>query len=346
MNSYVTLRQEIEDICFNQKSYFSKWPLHESCPCCGSSAIGYYFSKYKMAHWVCRSCKFVFLNPYPNPTILERLYNASYYPAVRKYIEIPKAMKGDRDASLSLSSEIYRDIILFIGKCKLDGKWLDVGGGIGSFLNYVRSLYPRFDLFLNEKNKDAHVFAQDFYGLRVFSETPETLFKNGIRFDIITILSVLEHTSHPLEFIKSYTALLNPGGLLVINIPRLSPLNRWISKGSSSNIIPPYHLSFFNEKNILLLLSRVGGLTSFNLWQCGPKAFSLSDVMQIGEYFDIETPQCEMASPKCIQVKPYTPLKDKLVNKLASYDHLFDPLIRKIDGRLFLNIVATKGSGD
>jgi SAM-dependent methyltransferase len=343
MNSYATLRQEIEDICFKQNNYPSAWPIHESCPCCGSQSIKYSFSKYNMAHWICRSCKFVFLNPYPNLAILERLYNASYYPAVRKYIEIPKAIQGDRNASLSLSSEIYSEIISYVGNRKQEGKWLDVGGGIGGFLNHVRTMYPHFDLSLNEKNTEAHVFAQDFYGLKVYSEPPETLAQQGIRFDIITILSVLEHTSHPLEFIRSYAALLNTNGLLIINIPRLSKLNRWVSKSSSSNIIPPYHLSFFNEKNIISLLSRVRGFNNIDWWQCGHKAFSLFDIMQIGEYFDVETPQCEMISPKCIQVKSYTPLKDKIINKLAKYDRLLEPIITKIDGKLFLNVVATMG---
>lgn len=340
-----TLQEEIADICFTRGTYPSGWPHHDSCPCCGSTSISYSFKKYKIAHWLCRTCRFVFVNPYPDTAIIEALYNSAYYSAVRRLIEIPKARKGSEDASQSLPSRIYSDIISYITKQKQGGVWLDVGGGIGNFLSTVRSTNPKFDLFLNEMNNESRAFAQDYYGLNVLSEPPETLARQGFHCDIITMLSVLEHISHPLEFIMRYSSLLNPHGILVINIPRFSSLNRLFSKGASSNVVPPYHLSFFNEKNIQTLFARTRCFQSVEWWQCGPKAFSLVDIMHVGEYFDVEIPQQESDAPKCTQIRSYATIQNIAIDYLAKYDNLLSGFITRMDGNLFLNIAATKGTG-
>lgn len=340
-----TIREEIQEICFRRGGYPSAWARHESCPCCGSKRIRYLFSKYRIAHWVCRSCTFVFVNPYPDESTIEALYNASYYPAVRRFIEIPKAMQAACDISLSLSSEIYEEIIASIAKRKRNsGVWLDVGGGIGNFLAAVHRKNPGFDLFLNEMNAESRAFAQGHYNLKVLSDSPETLFRQGFRCDIITMLSVLEHIDHPFEFIKKYGALLNPTGIMMINIPRFSRMNRLFSKSASSNVVPPYHLSLFNEKNLRTLLARTEIFQDIESWQSGPKAFSLVDLMRVAEYFDVEVPREEMPAPKCIQTRSYKPLQLVAIDYLAKYDKILNPIITRLDGRLFLNVAAVKGT--
>src|SRR5208337_3862747 len=105
---------------------------------------------------------------------------------------------------------------------------------------------------------------------------------------------------------------------------------------------PPYHLSLFNEKNIHILFEKVKIFQLIESWQSGPKAFSLTDMMQVGEYFDIEIPQQEMDAPRCMQVRPYTRFQDKVINKLAKYDHQLEALLTRIDGKLLLNIAAVR----
>lgn len=343
-NRFSTLKEEIEEICFGKRGYPDAWPKHETCPCCGSGSIKYLFSKYRIAHWICRSCTFVFVNPYPDESTIEALYNASYYPAVRRFVEIPKARKAAHDVSLSLSSEIYDEIITYATDRKQGGIWLDAGGGIGNFLAMVRQKNPGFDLFLNEMNAESQAFAQGHYHLTVLSDSPEALFKQGFRCDIITMLSVLEHIDRPFEFMKKYAALLNPNGIMMINIPRFSRMNRLFSKSASSSVVPPYHLSLFNEKNIRALLARTALFQDIDSWQSGPKAFSLVDLMRVAEYFDVEVPREEMPAPKCIQTRSYRPLQLVAIDYLAKYDKILDPIITRLDGRLFLNVAAVKGS--
>ena len=41
----------------------------------------------------------------------------------------------------------------------------------------------------------------------------------GQKFDLIMIISVLEHLHNPVEVLQSCRALLNPGGILLVNVP-------------------------------------------------------------------------------------------------------------------------------
>ncbi len=342
MRTFFTIREEVEEICFRRSGYPDAWPRHQSCPCCGSRDIRAFFSKFGISHWVCSSCSFVFVNPYPDASTLEELYNASYYPAVREYVEMPKARREALDISMSIPAEDYLKIISHVVEMKSGGAWLDVGGGIGNFLKFVSLKSRGFDLYLNEMNAESKAFAASHYGLTVLPEPPVELLRQGFGFDVITVLSVLEHTSHPLGFIKSYGALLKPGGIMVISIPRFSFLNRVFSRSASSNIAPPYHLSMFNDGNIRTLLEGTGMFAGITSWHSGPKAFSLIDLMRVAEYFDIEIPRHEMDAPKCIQLRPYTKLQNVAIDYLAVLDRKIGPLISRIDGRLLLTVAAQK----
>ena len=56
------------------------------------------------------------------------IYNAAYYPGVRKYIEIPRALGKLEDVSQSMAENFYFEIIDLVRKRKVTGKWLDVRG--------------------------------------------------------------------------------------------------------------------------------------------------------------------------------------------------------------------------
>lgn len=342
MSTYKTLQKEIYGICFKETGYPHKWPKHSICPCCGSKLIRKSFYKYDICHWICARCSFVFVNPYPDEHTIRRLYNASYYTAVREHIEIPRALTNGKDTSLSVSDEYCHDIIDSILQKKKTGRWLDVGGGIGSFLNMVRAANSNFELFLNESNENAADFAREHYKLNVLLDSPKELKTSGYHFDVITFMSVIEHISHPIDFIKSYTDLLNPGGILLINIPRFSPLNRYFSRSASNNAVPPYHLSLFYEKNIIPALENLDLFSDITFWQQGENAFSLIDLMHVSEYFDVKVPQDDTTSPECFQSRPYTRLQIYCIDYLARINKRVQRLITAIDGSIFLNILAVK----
>lgn len=336
---YKTLHEEIYGICFVETGYPSKWVRHDACPCCGSGKIFYFFDKFNIAHWSCKACNFVFVNPYPDDPVVKRLYNASYYPSVRQYIEIPKALKGIEDASESMGASHYREVIGLISKYGNRGAWLDVGGGIGTFLHLVKKQLPDFTLYLNETNEHAAGFARGHYGLNVLSFSPSEMIERGLHFNVITMLSVLEHANGPRNFIKDYANLLQPGGVFLICVPHYTTLNRIFSKQYSYNVIPPYHLCFFNKRNLKIMVERAFSFEKVEIMDAGTAAFSFTHLARLSPD-DIVVPDRECEEQEIIYKSSLSPARGFFLKLFSECDRFLGRAVKKADGGEFLYAVA------
>src|SRR6478735_5652106 len=78
------LSEEIVEICLSDGRYPTQWPRHEACPACGGKDLVVTFSKLGFNHDECRSCEFVFVNPFPPSDIIARLYAGDYYTNTRE----------------------------------------------------------------------------------------------------------------------------------------------------------------------------------------------------------------------------------------------------------------------
>jgi ABC-type polysaccharide/polyol phosphate transport system ATPase subunit/SAM-dependent methyltransferase len=339
---YPTLRAEIEDICFVQGGYPNGWPMHDDCPCCGSTQIRPHFDKYGMSHWICRPCEFVFVNPYPPDEILTRLYDGAYYTGVRRHVEEPRARSGHEDASMSVAAVHLEPIIDYVRARRTQGVWLDVGGGIGSFAASVRRNLPGFRVMLSELNRESIRFAREEYNLDVVEGSLVELRERGVRADVISLVAVLEHVAKPLQFLRELRDLLEPGGLLIANVPRFSRLNRYLSLGSNANVCPPFHLSLFDEDNLKLLFGRVGGLGGVDMWTGGERTFSMLDFVSFGDHFDLQVPTEPTTSIRNLQLQGYTEREQRFLNYLSEGDREFAQELAAIDGLMLLTAVASR----
>lgn len=323
--------------------YPQKWPKYNLCPCCQSRNIKYYFKKFSYTHWICNQCKFVFLNPFPNESTSNDLYNGFYFNAVRKYISIPKAKRKSDKANTSMNVKYYYEIVDYICQKKQNGSWLDVGGGIGTFLDIVRKRSDnKFDLYLNESNQISASFAKKYYGLKVLTKSAKEISKSSLRFDIITANAVLEHVPYPFTFISEYFKLLKAGGLLLLNIPHYTTLNRILSKQHSPNVIPPSHINFFNKKNIYFMINRLNRVNKVKIWDTGPTPFSFVHLLKISESYHIKIPSKESQRVEC-QIKEKLNISKLFFAAICCLLNLFSSkVIAMIDGGVYMNISITK----
>jgi SAM-dependent methyltransferase len=339
-----TLEDEVHQVCFVEGHYPDGWPRHERCPCCESSQTRYLFSKQDLAHSLCGACGFVFLDPYPTDALLDRIYNAAYYPGVRRFVELPKARAGQPAALFSFPEPVLERIIEHVRHPARPGTWLEVGGGVGAFAHLAQARLPDWQVHLNELNRDAVAFARDAYGLRTIEGGPDVIAASGMQFDVISMIATLEHVPQPYELLSAFAPLLRPGGYLVIGVPRFSPLNRAISHDASASVTPPYHVSHFDERNLALLLRRIDLLDDADLvaWQDGPNAFKLIDLVKTWPYWRIEVPTTELDAPRSGMLEPYPEPMRRWVNALGAADELTGDLIHEIDGGLFLTVIARR----
>ena len=76
----------------------------------------------------------------------------------------------------------------------------------------------------------------------------------GKRYDLCTIVHVLEHTYDPLKTLKEINKRLCDGGVLYIEVPNVKTPYGWLAK----NYFILYHLYYFSDSTLELLLKKTG----------------------------------------------------------------------------------------
>lgn len=102
----------------------------------------------------------------------------------------------------------------------LNGKLLDIGCGNGAFLRAFAEKHPGWELTgleLSDRNK---IVVEAIAGVkRLHVGSLESLHE---RFDLIVLIHALEHIPDPIHYLSELVSLLNPGGMLLIEVPDLN----------------------------------------------------------------------------------------------------------------------------
>lgn len=179
----------------------------------------------------------------------------SYYP-VTYYGQTDRRFVGIVEALVRLSRERRaRDVMKWhSGQTK---RILDCGCGRGIMLAFLRnhdwscvgtefseesSQYARgmgLDVVIPSRNKDPIELVQGTFG-------------------IITVWHVLEHLSQPVHAIKQFNGLLEPSGLLVLEVPNFSSFQAKLSREHWIYTECPRHLLHFSPRSLARLLSHSG----------------------------------------------------------------------------------------
>lgn len=328
-----TLREEIEQTCLTDGRYPDRWPRHRICPACGARDLRPGFSKHGFTHDRCASCGFVCVNPYPPDDVIARLYDGPYYTNMREFFEAPLLREAGKVTPYSAPQEALEAIIARAAGERETGFWLDVGGGLGAFLKLVRERKPGWRVRLNELNDVSVAFARDELGLDVVAADIDALRASGERYDVISAICVVEHTPDPLAFLRSYVDLLAPGGLLIAAVPQFTQLNAAVSRGSSPNCAPPFHLSLFNMDSFDAMLRRLEGVALEVVEQAGPPAFSLLHLVPDGERWDTTIPSSRDPAPQSFRTQHPTLDQAVALNALSEIEPRVADYFAQYDGR-------------
>ncbi len=189
----------------------------------------------------CRECLFVFANPMPDRELLYKLYSDMEDP------DYTKEAEGREDN--------FKRIIDRIKKFKSNGKLLDVGASAGLFMRIARE--NGFDVYGIEPSKWAVEYGKSFFKLDNLIEGDFLEKEINEKFDVITMLDLVEHLSNPLKALEKANKLLNEDGLLVVVTPDIDSFfsrlmgRRWWH-------IRIAHLNFFNKKSIEYVMRKAG----------------------------------------------------------------------------------------
>lgn len=135
----------------------------------------------------------------------------------------------------------------------------EMGCGDGFMLDALRRKGWR--VLGSERNDEMLITARETLQIPVFAGDPETLPAEPT-FDLIILFQVLEHLPDPAKTLSTLTALLNPGGRLVIGVPNYASWQAGFGGVKWFHLDVPRHLFHYTPASLRQALDRVGLLVT------------------------------------------------------------------------------------
>ena len=204
----------------------------------------------------CRVCGFRHAVPLPAPAALERAYRENYY-AEEKPTFLNHAGEDQAWAELAQTDrlEIFERVLEPARR-----RLLDIGSGPGFFLKTAQT--RGWDVTGIEPSRQAAAHARDL-GVNVVEGffNAESAPNLG-RFDVVHMNNVLEHIPDPITLVSLARNLLEPGGIVCINVPNdFSPFQLAASAAQNTRewwLAPPHHLNYFDFASLTGLVEHLG----------------------------------------------------------------------------------------
>lgn len=100
---------------------------------------------------------------------------------------------------------------------KKDADILDIGTGSGVFLQSIQKRFNNSSLYAQDLNDISFAKLRNIPGFKHLFVCD--LSDLDQKFDIISMVHVLEHVHHPIDFLRTVRSLLRDDGILIINVP-------------------------------------------------------------------------------------------------------------------------------
>lgn len=198
-------------------------------------------------------------DPTPSLEEVERYYHEEFYSAGRFNDSSLELQQEERDFFDSRWESIYRRCADFFGGRKFS--LFDVGFGYAQALLYFRN--KGVDVCGLDPAPQGVEYGRS-QGLDVYQAGIEDFDCVGNRrFDVVTLLNVLEHLRHPPETLRNIREkLLKPNGLLVVEVP--NEFNDFQTAANAEYglnewwVCPPIHLNYFSTTTLKAVLEKSG----------------------------------------------------------------------------------------
>lgn len=236
-----------------------------TCPLCGSQhkrllkeidSFGY-----PLRYYLCGNCGFVFQNAAESQAADPAFYQEAYR-KIYQATEEPTA-KDLRQQSLRANNQL--EFIQPRGVCRVQ-RILDIGASSGTLLATLKKAFNA-DAFGVEPGNAYRELAQQ-KGLEMYASVDQLLKTKPEKFDLISMMHVLEHLEDPLAMLNQIrTSLLDPQGFLLLEVPNFFTHNSYELA----------HLSCFTEHTLRQLLLKAG----FEIWSLRKHGYPRSQTLPL-----------------------------------------------------------------
>jgi SAM-dependent methyltransferase len=231
------------------------------CYCCGSSGHTPFVTAEddltgkpgRFTFVRCNECGLVFQTPRIDVETIKSYYDDEYV-AHRKKNDwgiLTRFFNATMDRLDTRKLEIARRYVSLDNQTEV----LDVGCGAATFLIKVRSLHG------------SSVTGVDFIDLSQLPGFDQIDFRCGLfyetdldeeRFDLITMWHFLEHDYDPLLSLRRACGVLKPGGVLVVEVPRLDCLTHRLYRERWPGLQAPQHTALYSRDLLHRIVAKAG----------------------------------------------------------------------------------------
>ncbi len=207
------------------------------------------------------------LDPIPASETLDNFYQSEYYhllqaggraPDLRKLLS--KGEEAQREGSW-LQKTQYNDIVTLLKEYAPGKRVLDVGCGVGHLLSHLDK--EGLDPMGVEPSKDAVAIAIERGTNAVqgdLASLVEARTQEGLNFDAVLMLNVLEHVPDPDAVLADIRRALRPGGVVLIRVPNdFSEIQEHALAHTGNKpwwIAVPDHIQYFTFQSLAAFLER------------------------------------------------------------------------------------------
>ncbi len=210
---------------------------------------------------------FLQIDPTPSAEEIARFYAEEFYASDYPRLNDSKVKVQQQDKAFydsrwqDMCETVFEHFNLKEKGIGAGVKVLDVGCGWGQALLYFKA--KDFDCYGFDPALEAVEYAQH-QGLNVVQANMETMqVFPGIKFEVVTLINVLEHLADPITVIQTIRdEVLSSNGLLIIDVP--NEFNDFQVAGQQAHdlpqwwVVPPAHLNYFSRSSLQSLLEGEG----------------------------------------------------------------------------------------
>ncbi len=223
------------------------WEQAAVCGACGSRRCRFICAINRRRYAVCLDCN------------IERLYDRLAETELDSFYENCYS-EGDLSATL-LEQQLANPTFAF-RRQRLEQaleqrarRIFEIGCGDGNFLVTLRR--AGWDVQGQEISGATSAIVESRHGIRMFTGPLESVPAECV-FPVVAAYQVFEHVYHPAGWLGQVRQLLEPNGLLHLQVPNAASLTRRLTGQAWSGIVFPQHVYFYEPRTLGRLLNRSG----------------------------------------------------------------------------------------
>jgi cyclopropane fatty-acyl-phospholipid synthase-like methyltransferase len=198
----------------------------------------------------CQKCEFCFTKEIPiDPDFFPARYDIQFDPAA-------EAQNNFKEHILEQSFNLLKK------HGRTSGELLDIGCFAGILMRYSEKL--GFNSNGVELNPTMADYSKEVLGLNVYKGTILSFPCEEEKYDVITLIDVLEHLLEPREILEKCFKILKPGGQILIKVPNCHPqiFKQTIANKTGISDVGMFgafgHINHFSQKSLNNILTEVG----------------------------------------------------------------------------------------